>query len=1185
LAADDNRLVPAFQILVDGQAADVELASSVIGIRCADDLDHAARFQIHLSDPGRKWTRTDKFKPGTEIEIKLGYVGQLGTVCKAVVQSLEVVLTPDGPARLVVAGLDKGHSFGRGTVTKTYQDVKDSDLAQQIAQRNGLTADVDDTKVVHEFVFQNNLSDYDFLLQRATLAGFRFQVDGTKLSFKKPRVSEPASAKLTWRENVGRLAVEVNTYDQVSKFSTVGWDPKQRKEMTSPGKGGDEYGKQGGQVTGAEFVKQRFGEIEAVIPAATGQQNFLEAIAKSEFNKRAGSFVTAEGRVTGDPAIRAGAVVSLEKAAKRIDGEYYVVSSEHLFFVDTGYATEFRARRYTIQKKSPQAKEAPASGVVLDKPADVPLVVHVESTKGGNVGGAGVDVTGPQTAKGKTDDEGKIRFDLPPGSYRVSAALDNFTAPAAQPVTLVEGAPKNVSVKLTPNAVTAKIDALPLFVVVRKHNCNPKRKQIKLGVTGTFTGTGTGRFTLANPAHDTVRFFTAASGGTRLVFDGKQNVFTAAQLTAGVTLYAEGAEVSSKQEDTELRLDLFVGKNKVGTPASGKATCLDVALDLFQSRTKAAGDPDPMTASGKTDVGRFVHVQDAGFHQGRALLVVREVQPPGFKGTLELKRIAGGAGASKLFDGAHENPAAGQPVTALPATFTAAQLSGSKIAGANGVALFVEGDKVSGALRDVMLQLGIQGDEDDCDRASFTVVKLTNLQAVIPASPSPRIPGPYAPHGPFTIAGTAGNDFEEDFGLNQPLVLLESSVDAANPVALSVAVAPAGVPISWSALRDVRPSPGGDDSSVVALSPHPVPHLAPTGATTAALRSDAVGSFHVRAFVNNNANAGFDRDPAAAVSFSPDPFILVNVALVRATLVNQNVTTPVGPRVAWGGGPSIGGDRPFTIGSGNDCIQLEAVVQLVSGGRGPNAGRVGMDRVFAGWINNMTADLAGFSANYVDGTTAPPTPHRAVYHFESPKIGPTFRVPPAVAVVPVAIPPNILDTGHNANRPPDGDGIAPGTGGQSACLMTSKQQLPANLAVGLSRKVQAVDSPAPMFTLVHPGFRAAIITTARAHASFRAFLCLWTSNGPAPAPSSFPVAAPGERLYVCVLEVPWRISGDFNVNVNVAAGTVTITPTGAAPATHSGPNVKHSPAVSLSTAAADVLPPPALQLAVIDATA
>jgi len=106
--------------------------------------------------------------------------------------------------------------------------------------------------------------------------------------------------------------------------------------MTGAGKGGDEYGKQGGTVTGAQLVKQMFGEVEQVLPVATGQKNLLGPWRKSEFNKRAGVFVHAEARVTGDPAIRAGAVVQVEKAGKRVDGQYYVVSTDHLFFVDTG---------------------------------------------------------------------------------------------------------------------------------------------------------------------------------------------------------------------------------------------------------------------------------------------------------------------------------------------------------------------------------------------------------------------------------------------------------------------------------------------------------------------------------------------------------------------------------------------------------------------------------------------------------------------------------------------------------------------------------------------------------------------------------------------------------------------------------------------------------------------------------
>jgi hypothetical protein len=482
---------------------------------------------------------------------------------------------------------------------------------------------------------------------------------------------------------------------------------------------------------------------------------------------------------------------------------------------------------------------------------------------------------------------------------------------------------------------------------------------------------------------------------------------------------------------------------------------------------------------------------------------------------------------------------------------------------------------VSGALRDVILQLGIQGVEPDGDRTSFTVVQLTNLQATIPSTPGARA-GAVPAHNPFIVAGTAGNHFDEDFALNLPMVLLENCVDAAHPVALAVTVAPAGVPISWSALRDIRPSPNGDDPSVVTLSPHPVPTAAPLAATTGTLLADAVGSFHLRAFVNNNSTADFDRDPAAAVSFSPDPFILMNVVIVRATLQHDDVQTHVGPGLVFIPG-AVRGNGPFNVNApAGDGIHLNGLIKLVSGGRGANAGRLGLNRVFAGWINNMVADL-DWRANYLDATIGPPlgpVAHRTEMHFDNPP--PALRVPPAGPVVPLAVPPDILDTGHDAAV----DAINGGTGGESACLRTNTQRAPTNLAVGLTQRIEAVDSPAPGFTLAHQGTPAAVIQSVHDRLAFTAFLCLWTSNGPAPAPSSMPVNAPGERLYTCVLEVPWRSSGDFNINV----GAGTITPTGAAPATNSGPNVPHNPAVAAGTTAIDVRPPAALRIIVTDAT-
>src|SRR2546430_16264645 len=97
-------------------------------------MDKASRFWLHLSDVGRKWTKQQKFKPGTAIEIELGYQGQLKSVCKGEVSNIEIVLTADGPSRLVVAGGGQGPRLVKRTQPKKTPNGEESRLAPQVAR-------------------------------------------------------------------------------------------------------------------------------------------------------------------------------------------------------------------------------------------------------------------------------------------------------------------------------------------------------------------------------------------------------------------------------------------------------------------------------------------------------------------------------------------------------------------------------------------------------------------------------------------------------------------------------------------------------------------------------------------------------------------------------------------------------------------------------------------------------------------------------------------------------------------------------------------------------------------------------------------------------------------------------------------------------------------------------------------
>jgi len=169
----------------------------------------------------------------------------------------------------------------------------------------------------------------------------------TRAPFKKPS-SATAAAKLVWRENIGRFVQEV-TPSTRSRRSHLGWDPKAGEGDDRAGQGGDETESKRHRHR-RPLVKQMFGEVEQVLPVGPARRTCSRPW-PNEFNKRAGVFVACEARVTGDSGDPAPAPSC--KWRRRESGRRpvtTVVSTDHLFFRDTGYGDELAPKRYTIKK-------------------------------------------------------------------------------------------------------------------------------------------------------------------------------------------------------------------------------------------------------------------------------------------------------------------------------------------------------------------------------------------------------------------------------------------------------------------------------------------------------------------------------------------------------------------------------------------------------------------------------------------------------------------------------------------------------------------------------------------------------------------------------------------------------------------------------------------------------------------
>jgi outer membrane protein OmpA-like peptidoglycan-associated protein len=320
-----------------------------------------------------------------------------------------------------------------------------------------------------------------------------------------------------------------------------------------------------------------------------------------------------------------------------------------------------------------------------------------------------------------------MRFKTPPGGApQTQSSLLDAGGPGG-----VGAAPSKPGATIHPTApppvvVNPIIEAKLTAVVVKKSYTKPARVPVTLKVSSRFRRTGT-----LTRSDDEIRLFTAAVGGTEILFDGKKNVFSGGLLSApgGVQLFAEAVRPSNIDKGFELTLTLLPGTTPVGPPATQKMTALSLTLDIHESPPASAAMPQPPnpapaagTATDKWFAGRVVNVQ-TGFTQERVKLSVHML-PDDFKGQLTLRqvKVAGtnitGADDKKLdlFDNETQTP--GESPLANPFDFDSATVS------LLGREFGIEGKEASVTLRDRGFQLGVKEGtsvENDGDRVAVTV--------------------------------------------------------------------------------------------------------------------------------------------------------------------------------------------------------------------------------------------------------------------------------------------------------------------------------------------------------------------------------------------------------------------------------------------------------------------------------
>jgi phage protein D len=359
-----NYFAPTFKVKVNDAPLKDDVSIESISVTSMPDTLDTFTFTIANTLPEMRWTHDPSdatlFREGNSVSIAMGYVGNTKNIIDAEITTISPTFPADGIPTLTIGGHTRMHRLRGTNKTKTFQNMTDGQIAQQIAQANKLEAQVEDTQTHYEYVMQPNQSDLEFLKQRATRIDFEILVEGTKLIFRR-RSGQPQIYTLVWAgvqrafASSGKtlplksFSPQIDALAPQSNIEVRGYDVATKQAFVSHAGPSDQTSTMGGSQAGANLPQAAFKmprtQIHVTSPVHSQEEG--DQRARAALNSKAMETVKGTAETIGIPDLRAGHLVELLGLGPRFSGQYKIDQATHSIGAG-GYSMSLNVTRNSI---------------------------------------------------------------------------------------------------------------------------------------------------------------------------------------------------------------------------------------------------------------------------------------------------------------------------------------------------------------------------------------------------------------------------------------------------------------------------------------------------------------------------------------------------------------------------------------------------------------------------------------------------------------------------------------------------------------------------------------------------------------------------------------------------------------------------------------------------------------------
>lgn len=271
---------------------------------------------------------TDLFLIGKEIEVKAGYKEPSNSLFKGVVVK-QALNYSQGQAKLIVTLKHKAYKMTLDRHSRSFEDMSDKDIIEELCGKYGLSADIDDTMVTHEKIVQYNCTDWDFINMRAEANGWLLFTTTDGIVAKKPDLNVAPVLLVASGDSIQEIRTEMDGRYAFDTYTAKAWNYTSQ-EMDEVSEKGNQFDTSQGDLDSGKLSSMSDNDVHDI--TAMSQQESPDALqewTKAMVMRNNLSRIVGKISITGHAPLRPSDFIQLEGIGKHFDGATLVSSVFH----------------------------------------------------------------------------------------------------------------------------------------------------------------------------------------------------------------------------------------------------------------------------------------------------------------------------------------------------------------------------------------------------------------------------------------------------------------------------------------------------------------------------------------------------------------------------------------------------------------------------------------------------------------------------------------------------------------------------------------------------------------------------------------------------------------------------------------------------------------------------------------